>query len=47
VPASVANERGDNTEVETLDRLCRYFACRIEQLVEYEATTILMRGPST
>lgn len=35
VLTSVANERGYNTEVETLDKLCRFFDCRIEQLVEY------------
>lgn len=29
------NKRDANPTAETLDKLCRYFNCRIEQLVEY------------
>jgi putative transcriptional regulator len=29
------NQHGASVRSENLDRLCAYFACRIEQLVEY------------
>ncbi|MDB5968317.1 MAG: hypothetical protein JWQ90_767 [Hydrocarboniphaga sp.] len=29
------NQKGYGTGTETLDRLCRYFGCRIEDLAEY------------
>ena len=31
----IANHPGCNTGTENLDRLCDYFGCRIEQLVEH------------
>jgi putative transcriptional regulator len=33
--AKVANHRGYNPTADVLDRLCSYFKCRIEQLVEH------------
>ncbi len=33
--AKVANHRGYNPTADVLDRLCNYFNCRIEQLVEH------------
>jgi len=33
--AKVANNRGYNPTADILDRLCNYFNCRIEQLVEH------------
>ncbi|WP_018937157.1 helix-turn-helix domain-containing protein [Thioalkalivibrio sp. ALJ24] len=33
--SKMVNQRGYNTQSENLDRLCRYFDCRIEDLVEY------------
>lgn len=35
VLTSIANERGYNTATDTLDKLCTYFGCRIEQLMEH------------
>lgn len=31
----MVNQRGYSTVTENLDRLCRYFNCSIEKLVEY------------
>lgn len=33
--ALVNNKRDANPTAETLERLCRYFGCRVEQLVEF------------
>jgi len=33
--SKMVNHRGYSTVTENLDRLCKYFGCRIEQLVEY------------
>lgn len=33
--SKIANEPGCNTVTDNLDRLCGYFGCRIEQLVEH------------
>lgn len=33
--SKVANHRGYNPTAEVLDKLCDYFGCRIEQLVEH------------
>ena len=33
--SKIANHRGYNPTADVLDRLCGYFSCRIEQLVEY------------
>ena len=33
--SKILNQRGYNTGTENLDRLCRYFCCRVEDLVEY------------
>lgn len=33
--ALVNNKRDANPTVDTLGRLCHYFGCRVEQLVEY------------
>ena len=33
--SKIANQRGYNTTTEVLDRLCSYFGCRIETLIEH------------
>lgn len=33
--SKIANKRGYNPTADVLDRLCNYFGCRIEQLVEH------------
>jgi putative transcriptional regulator len=33
--SKLINQRGYNTGTENLDRLCAYFNCQIEDLVEY------------
>jgi len=33
--SKLANHRGYNPTADVLDRLCTYFGCRIEQLVEH------------
>lgn len=33
--SKLANQRGYNPTADILDRLCNYFGCRIEQLVEH------------
>ena len=33
--SKIVNERGYNTGTENLDRLCRYFGCKLDQLAEY------------
>lgn len=38
--SKISNERGYNTGTEHLDRLCKFFECRIEQLVEYVPASV-------
>lgn len=33
--SKIANDPQYNTGTDNLDRLCRYFGCRIDQLIEY------------
>jgi DNA-binding Xre family transcriptional regulator len=33
--SKVANHRGYNPTADVLDKLCNYFNCRVEQLMEY------------
>ena len=33
--SKLGNNRGYNASADVLDRLCSYFGCRIEQLVEH------------
>lgn len=33
--SKIANEAGCNTVTDNLDRLCKFFGCRIEQLIEH------------
>lgn len=33
--SKMINQRGYNTSTENLSRLCGYFDCRVEELVEY------------
>lgn len=33
--SKLANQKGSNVTTDVLDRLCNYFGCRIEQLVEH------------
>lgn len=35
--SKLINEHGANIQTDALDRLCRYFGCKVEQLVEYVA----------
>jgi len=37
--SKMINRRGYNTSTENLDRLCAYFGCRVEDLVEYAPDT--------
>ena len=39
--------RGTNVRSDTLDRLCAYFDCRIEDLVEYIADDAAYQGTAT
>jgi DNA-binding Xre family transcriptional regulator len=32
--SKIANERGYNTGTENVDRLCQFFKCRVDQLLE-------------
>ena len=33
--SKLINQKGSNTGTENLDRLCKYFQCRVEDLIEY------------
>ena len=33
--SKIANNRGYNSGTENLDRLCKFFACRLEDLAQY------------
>ena len=33
--SKIANERGYNTGTENVDRFCRYFDCKVEDVVQY------------
>ncbi|WP_217994449.1 helix-turn-helix domain-containing protein [Vreelandella jeotgali] len=33
--SKIANQRGYNTGTEQVDRLCAYFGCRVEEIIEY------------
>jgi putative transcriptional regulator len=33
--SKILNHKGHSTGTDTLDRLCTYFSCRIEELVEH------------
>ncbi len=37
--SKIANQRGYNTTTDNLDKLCDYFDCPIEKLVEHVPTT--------
>jgi DNA-binding Xre family transcriptional regulator len=41
--SKLANHRGYNPSADILDRLCSFFACRIEQLVEHIPETSTKR----
>lgn len=38
--SKILNQRGYSTGTEILDKLCKYFDCRIEDLVEYVKTPV-------
>jgi len=44
--SKLANNRGYNPTADLLDRLCTYFGCRIEQLVEHVSTPLVTEGKS-
>ena len=33
--SKILNHKGHSTGTDTLDRLCTYFSCRVEDLIEY------------
>ncbi|WP_075880135.1 helix-turn-helix domain-containing protein [Vreelandella massiliensis] len=33
--SKIANQRGYNTGTENVDRLCAYFGCKVEDIIEY------------
>lgn len=33
--SKIANQRGYNTGTENIDRLCVYFDCKVEDIIEY------------
>lgn len=33
--SKIANQRGYNTGTENVDRLCEYFGCQVEDVIEY------------
>jgi len=39
--SKIANQRGYNTTTDNLDKLCNYFGCPIEKLVEHLPVTNL------
>ena len=44
--SKLANHRGYNPTADVLDRLCGYFNCRIEQLVEHLPDQLVTRSSS-
>ena len=42
--SKIANRRGYNPTADVLDRLCSYFGCRIEQLVEHIPDSVVTEG---
>lgn len=45
--SKLMNQRGYNTSMSILDRLCRYFKCQIEDLVEYVPDELLEGTPTS
>lgn len=43
--SKLLNKHGANVQTENLDRLCAYFECRIEDLVEYVPDRLTKSGP--
>lgn len=37
--SKIANQRGYNTGTENVDRLCEYFGCKVEDVIEYVPIT--------
>ncbi|HEX7369996.1 MAG TPA: helix-turn-helix transcriptional regulator [Rhodanobacteraceae bacterium] len=37
--SKLINEHGANIQTDALDRLCRFFDCKVEELVEYVVAT--------
>lgn len=37
--SKVANQKGYNAGTDVIDRLCSYFECRVEQLIEHIPTS--------
>jgi len=42
--SKIANKKGYNTTTDNLDRLCQFFACRIEDLAQYVGDEDSWRG---
>ena len=42
--SKMVNQRGYNTQTDHLDRLCRYFGCRLSDLAEYVPDDDLKQG---
>jgi DNA-binding Xre family transcriptional regulator len=45
--SKLSNHRGYNPSADILDRLCTYFRCRIEQLVEHLPDETLPENPGS
>jgi len=43
--SKIINHRGYSTVTDNLDKLCAYFECRIEDLVEYVSEDLLKDNP--
>ncbi|MEA3641504.1 MAG: helix-turn-helix transcriptional regulator [Lamprobacter sp.] len=38
--SKIANKKGYNCTIDNLDKLCRFFECRIEEIAEYLPNTL-------
>ena len=43
--SKLANHHGANVQTEALDKLCIYFGCRVEDLVEHVPPPTIVRSP--
>ncbi len=43
--SKIANQRGYNTTTDNLDKLCAFFDCSIDQIVEYVPDKNLKQAP--
>lgn len=43
--SKIANQRGYNTGTENVDRLCEFFGCKVEDVIEYVPITTTPQTP--